>query len=108
VSWFFSWFLFLLAGYGYKPQRSLYWYLVMIFGFSVIYLILAQNEHLSLSYWGALVFSVTSLHGRGFLPNPGITNIDDPIIRLAAIEAIVGLVIEISFIATFTQRFFGK
>jgi len=27
---------------------------------------------------------------------------------LAAGEAIVGLVIEISFIATFTQRFFGK
>jgi hypothetical protein len=28
--------------------------------------------------------------------------------RLAAFEAVIGLLIEISFIATFTQRFFGK
>jgi len=27
---------------------------------------------------------------------------------LAALEAVIGLFIEISFIATFTQRFFGK
>jgi len=27
---------------------------------------------------------------------------------LAAIEAVIGLLIEISFIATFTQRFFGS
>jgi hypothetical protein len=30
------------------------------------------------------------------------------LIMVAAVEAVVGLVIEISFIATFTQRFFGK
>ncbi len=32
----------------------------------------------------------------------------DTYARLAAAEAVVGLLIEISFIATFTQRFFGK
>jgi len=55
---------------------------------------------------GALVFSVTSFHGRGFFP--GGIKLDDPITVLAALEAVVGLTIEISFIATFTQRFFGK
>ncbi len=107
-SWLFSWFLYLLAGYGYKPQWSLYWYVIIIFGFSVLYFFLAQNEHLSLSYWSSLVFSVTSFHGRGFPPNPGMTNLDEPIIRFAAVEAVIGLIIEISFIATFTQRFLGK
>jgi hypothetical protein len=55
---------------------------------------------------GALVFSVTSFHGRGFFPG-GIA-LDDPITVTAAAEAIIGLLIEISFIATFTQRFFGS
>lgn len=31
----------------------------------------------------------------------------DPSATLAAIEAVIGLLIEISFIATFTHRFFG-
>jgi hypothetical protein len=54
---------------------------------------------------GALTFSVTSFHGRGFFPG-GVT-LDDPITQMAAVEAVLGLLIEISFIATFTQRFFG-
>jgi len=32
----------------------------------------------------------------------------DTFARLAAAEAVLGLLIEISFIATFTQRFFGR
>jgi hypothetical protein len=32
----------------------------------------------------------------------------DPIAILAALEAVFGLIIEISFIATITQRFFGR
>jgi hypothetical protein len=32
----------------------------------------------------------------------------DAFVRLAAVEAVLGLLIEVSFIATFTQRFFGK
>ncbi len=57
----------------------------------------------------ALVFSLTSFHGRGFFPGLGNeTSLHNPLVMLAAIEAVVGLFIEISFIATFTQRFFGK
>ena len=104
----FSGFLDLLAGYGYRPLRSIIAYLLIITIFAVSYYFLGQREHLSLSYLGSLVYSVTSFHGRGFFPGPGITSLDDAIIRLAAVEAVIGLFIEISFIATFTQRFFGK
>jgi len=50
-----------------------------------------------------------SFHGRGFFPSlSSETNLHNPLVMLAAAEAIIGLLIEISFIATFTQRFFGK
>ena len=102
----FSIFLDLLAGYGYKPERSLYWYVGINLGFALAYFALGQ-----LSLWppDAFVYSLTSFHGRGFFP--GFKNrlsLHDPLVILAAIEAVVGLVIEISFIATFTKRYFGR
>jgi hypothetical protein len=54
----------------------------------------------------AVVVSVTSFHGRGFfqpLQSPG-----DKVAILAAIEAAIGLLLEITFIATFTNRFFAR
>ncbi len=105
-AYIFSVFLDILAGYGYKTVRSLIAYLLVVFCFSIIYFILGRIVGPHLSPLGALVFSVTSFHGRGFFPG-GIT-LDDPITVMAAAEAIIGLTIEISFIATFTQRFFGK
>lgn len=105
-AYIFSLFLELLAGYGYRPIRSLLAYLIVISSFAITYLILGQTVGPHLSPLGALVFSVTSFHGRGFFP--GGIKLDDPITVLAALEAVVGLTIEISFISTFTQRFFGK
>jgi hypothetical protein len=101
-----SCFLDVLAGYGYKPGRSLVAYLVVICFFALNYAVLGHTVHPAISPLGALIFSVTSFHGRGFFP--GGIPLDDPITVLAALEAVLGLVIEISFIATFTQRFFGK
>jgi hypothetical protein len=95
-----------LAGYGYKPVRTLGWYLLVIFGFAWIYFHLGSIEGHPLSPGGALVFSLTSFHGRGFFP--GGLSLEDTITQYAAFEAVVGLFIEISFIATFTQRFFGR
>lgn len=102
----FSGFLDLLAGYGYKPGRSVIAYLVIIFGFMGLYLL---NAHLVVPHlrWDeALVLSVSSFHGRGFFSQD--ISLGDTYARLAAAEAVIGLIIEISFIATFTQRFFGK
>jgi uncharacterized protein YjbI with pentapeptide repeats len=102
----FSAFLDLLAGYGYRPERSLLAYLIVIFGFMVLYLINSHVVGPPLTWDEALVLSVTCFHGRGFLlPNVAL---GATYARLAAVEAVVGLLIEVSFIATFTQRFFSK
>ncbi len=102
----FSLFLDLLAGYGFKPLRSFIAYLLIIIGFATAYYILGETVGPSLSPLGSIVFSMTSFHGRGFFP--GGIKLDDPLTVLAAIEAFVGLLIEVTFIATLTQRLFGK
>ena len=106
-AWLFSCFLFLLAGYGYKLSRSFLVYLLIISGFATAYYLLGRSVGPMLSPLGALVFSMTSFHGRGFFPGNNVL-LDDPLTVLAAFEALVGLIIEVTFIATLTQRFFGK
>lgn len=105
--WFFSILLALLAGYGYRPGRSFLAYLLVISGFATIYFILGHTVGPTLSPLGAFVFSMTSFHGRGFFPGNNIS-LDDPLTVLAALEALVGLIIEVTFIATLTQRFFNR
>jgi hypothetical protein len=100
VRWAFAGVLDALAGYGYKPERTLYAYLTAIVGFAMAYFVLGEPVGPHLSPLGSVVFSMTSFHGRGFFPG-GIA-LDDPITVLAALEAFVGLVIEVSFIATST------
>ena len=89
-----------------STKRSLYAYLAAILSFACAYFILGLTVGPHLSPVGVVVFSMTSFHGRGFFPG-GIA-LDDPITVLAAFEAFIGLVIEVSFIATFTQRFFAR
>lgn len=102
----FSYFLDILAGYGYRPGRSFVAYVLSLLVFAVLYYVVGQDIHTQLTVIDALSLSINSFHGRGFLPSNVIPG--DPVTVLAAVEAIVGLVIEISFIATFTQRFFGR
>ncbi len=104
-SYLFSGFLDLIAGYGYRPGRTVLWYLFVIIGFAVAYFAFG---HLP-PFPDALVFSLMSFHGRGFFPSlSSETSLHNQVVEIAAIEAVVGLLIEISFIATFTQRYFGK
>jgi hypothetical protein len=106
ASYLFSLLLDLLAGYGYRPGRSALAYVVVICTFMGLYLLVAHTTPTHLNWDEALVLSVSSFHGRGFfLQN---VTLGDPFVRLAAAEAVLGLLIEISFIATFTQRFFGR
>jgi len=100
--WLFSWFLSLLAGYGYKPARSFLAYLLIIGMFMVVYYVLGSH----LSWNEALVISMSAFHGRGFFP--GTFSPGDPLAFASAVEAFVGLIIEVTLIATLTQRFFGK
>ena len=106
VAWLFSWLLNLISGYGYRPWRSVITYIVVICAFAGAYLLNAHFVAPHLTWDEAVVLSVSSFHGRGFFPS-GIS-LGDTFARLAAGEAIVGLFIEIVFIATFTQRFFAR
>ncbi len=102
----FSLFLDGLAGYGYKPGRSVLWYLVVIGSFATLYAFAGGLPF----FPDAFVFSLASFHGRGFFPslNQQAITLHHPLVVLASLEAVIGLLIEISFIATFTQRFFGR
>ena len=96
----------MLAGYGYKPGRTLIAYILTILSFAIIYFSLGLLAQASVSPLYALIISIISFHGRGFFPGGFLPTL--PMAVFAACEAIIGLTIEISFIATFTQRYFGK
>jgi hypothetical protein len=100
-----SHFLWFIAGYGYRPLRSILTYVLVVAAFAGLYLALGGAHGQALSWNEALVVSLTAFHGRGFFATafqPG-----DPQAAVAAVEALFGLLIEITFIATFTNRFFA-
>ncbi len=101
-----SWLLDLIAGYGYKPERSLIAYISVLFVFAAAYFAIGQTMGPAFSPLGAFVFSITSFHGRGFFP--GGSSLDDQFTVVAAFEALAGLIFEVSVIVTFTRRFVGK
>ncbi len=107
--WLFNIFLGGVAGHGEKPGRTVTWYLGIIAVFSVIYWMLTNLVHGSvkaLSPLEAVILSLTCFHGRGFFTNT--ITIGDPVTTFAAIEAVLGLFIELVFIATFSKKFLGE
>jgi uncharacterized protein YjbI with pentapeptide repeats len=99
-AYIFSWLLELLTGYGYRPVRLLFWYLLLIFGFAAMY-VTSFSPHLS--YPDALIFSITVFHGRGLFPT---TNTYGLLVAILSItEAVVGLLIEMSFLAILVRCF---
>jgi hypothetical protein len=107
VRWLFWWVLWGLAGYGYKPLRTLAWLAVVLFGFAAAFSVIGPQVNYPFTPpIQALAFSATAFLGRGFFSVPGCLCFW--LTGLAAIEGFLGLLIEISFIATFTQRYFGR
>ena len=107
LRWFGPLFLDVISGYGYKPLRSFITYLLVVLGFATLYFLMRDSVHPALSPLDAVIFSITSFHGRGFNRGETVT-LHNPLTIAAAVEAIIGLLIEIVFIATFTQRFFAR
>jgi hypothetical protein len=96
----------LISGYGYRPMRSFITYALVVLGFAAVYLAIGAANGAPLHWNEAIVVSMTAFHGRGFFSTafqPG-----DLQAAVAAVEAFIGLLIEIVFIATFTQRFFAR
>jgi hypothetical protein len=99
-------FLDLISGYGYRPMRSFITYILVILAFAAAYLTLGGANGQPLSWNEAMVISTTAFHGRGFFSS--VLQPGDLQAAVAAVEAFIGLLIEIVFIATFTQRFFAR
>ena len=101
IPWLFSWFLFLLAGYGYRFWHSAVVHLLVNVIFGLLYWTMA-----SVPWNEAFFVSIAAFHGRGFQPDlyrPG-----QPGTYISGFEAVFGLVIEATLIATLTQRFFSR
>lgn len=96
----------LISGYGFRPLRAFAAYALVIVLFTGLYLLNSHFVAPHLTWNEALVLSMSSFHGRGFF-NSNI-QLGDTYAQLAALEALVGLFIEVTFIATFTQRFFAR
>ena len=93
----------IISGYGYRVTRTVGTYALVIGIFSTIYAV-TWNEGTNGPRWpGVLVFSVLSFHGRGV--GNGF-QLADWVTRWSALEGVIGFVIEIIVIATFTQRMF--
>jgi hypothetical protein len=75
-----------IAGYGYKPLRSILAYLAIISLFAAAYLLNAQFATPHLTWDEALVLSISSFHGRGFFTS-GIS-LGDTLARLSTILGI--------------------
>jgi hypothetical protein len=113
LQWVFSNALNLVSGYGDRPLRALGVYLAVILAFAGVYfgittpsspIFFSGSQPLQLHE--ALVFSLSSFHGRGFFPST--IGLGDPVAIVAALEAVVGLFIELVLIATFTRRLFER
>jgi uncharacterized protein YjbI with pentapeptide repeats len=111
--WIFSTALNIVSGYGDRPLRALGVYLAVILAFAGIYfgvttpgspIFFTGSQPLQLHE--AVVFSLSSFHGRGFFPST--IGLGDPVAIVAALEAVVGLFIELVLIATFTRRLFER
>src|SRR5690348_8609675 len=82
-----SWLLDLISGYGYKPLRSFIVYLLVVGAFALAYYLLGDHVSPPLDPLGAVIFSVTSFHGRGFAPGENVA-LTNPLTVFAAGEAI--------------------
>lgn len=98
--WLFSWFLNVVAGYGFKPVRWLIVYLGVIMMFGVLHYFVGTPP---LTWLSALTISILNLHGRPFLSAPS-----GPEGLIDIMEAFVGLIVEAVLIGIITQRILGK
>lgn len=105
----FSWFLALLTGYGYHPGRALGWYLLTLGAFAAAYLQLMPAGIVGAApaaWWSALLVSIGMFHGGGFFQlGPDLGNLAA---LLKGLEAVIGLVIELTFVITTALRYLSS
>lgn len=108
-SWLFSGLLDTVSGYGERPGRAFNAYVSIVALFAVVYwgaTNFLPSHSSALTWYEALVLSLMSFHGRGFFP--ATLSLGEPIVMVGAVEAVLGLFIELIFVATFSRRFLSE
>jgi uncharacterized protein YjbI with pentapeptide repeats len=109
VVWLVSLLLDLLAAYGERLRSTVRAYAAVIFLFAATYYLVSNyfvKQPLQLNPYESFVLSISSFHGRGFFPSS--LKVGDPLAGIAAVEAVVGLLIEALFIAGISRRFLSS
>lgn len=104
----FSLLLWALSGYGYRLWRIAVAYGVVLLTFAVIFLALGVHSHPGepgiQALWDSLLVSLSAIHGRTMFEQLGAWTLAA---WFAAVESVVGIVIEGVFVAMLIQRFFA-
>ncbi len=105
----FSALLWLLSGYGYRLWRILAAYGAALLLFAVIYWPMGvhsfPHESGLQAFWDSFLVSLSAIHGRTTFEQLGAWS---PAAWAAAVESVVGIVIEGVFVAMLVQRFFAR
>jgi uncharacterized protein YjbI with pentapeptide repeats len=93
-----------LAGYGYRPRNIAFAYGITIAAFMLVYITAGSPAHPYIPVWQAFVYSITAFHGRGV----GLQQLTPFGEVASACEAVIGLVLEATFVVVVVQRMFGR
>jgi Pentapeptide repeats (8 copies) len=108
-AYFFSGFLSLSAGYGYRLRRVFGVYALVVLLFAISYLLARLlTTHASLTWQAAAdaaQISLNAIHGRVFFAQFQLDTFQS---WLATIESLLGIVIEGVFVAVLIQRLFSR
>jgi uncharacterized protein YjbI with pentapeptide repeats len=101
--------LWALSGYGYRLWRIFTVYLLTLLVFAALYYVIGlpntQGASQPQTIGDAFLVSLTAIHGRVFLEPLGQHSLQA---WVAAVESVVGIVLEGVFVAMLIQRFFSR
>ncbi len=107
--WLFSLLLWALSGYGFRLSRILAAYGGVLAFFTVVYWLMGVHsfprESGMQALWDSFLVSLSTIHGRAAFEPPERWSLAA---WVAAVESVVGIVIEGVFIAMLVQRFFAR
>lgn len=112
LSWFGSWALFFVSGYGYRFKRIIMTYVGVVLSFALFYHFLIHptifiGDNQLPGFWKSFVDSLVSFHGRPIFvaSHEKMKSFWDTV---PLIEALTGLLLESIMVAMLVQRFTGK
>jgi hypothetical protein len=97
----------LVAGYGEYPARVVAWVAGVVGTFALLYVLTGSAASHPFTVPSALVFSLSSLLGRGYALVLPFGSLAEPVSILSAVEAAIGLLLEVLFVAALTRRVIG-